>query len=176
MTAARGIAIAVFVAVVVGLTGTAVAARSQRCAFGPASYYAGERFASAPTELVRGCRRGPGGRRVPVRGFAYERAGLEIQNWRACDRNYASYSLGPDQPLPREDLTLRGVPAAFYDDARRLELYTGTTTVVLFGRGRRQLLLAANRLRRAPGSRSGARANEDLPPPVPGAMEGDLRC
>ena len=62
------------------------------------------------------------------------------------------YQLAPDidgdgpakaVPYPREDLTVRGVPAAFFDQDSRLELYTGSVTVVLFGTGRNRLLSAA---------------------------------
>jgi hypothetical protein len=103
-------------------------------------------------------------------------APLEIQVWPACERNFSSYSLTPaGDPLPHERLTLRGVPAAFFEEGQRLEIYTGSVSVVLFGRGKEQLLRAARELRGANGS---ARVETDgnLPAQAHGALEGRLRC
>jgi hypothetical protein len=99
---------------------------------------------------------------------------LEIQIWPACDRNLASYRLTPaGDSLPHEDLTVRGVPAAFFSDDARLELYTGDVTVVIFGQDRDQLLRAADALR---GVNNDASVAADLEPPVAGAREGDAKC
>ena len=60
-------------------------------------------------------------------------APLEIQIWPACERNRSMYTLTPDPdgpgplsatPLPRTDLRSRGVPASFFENGHRLELYT----------------------------------------------------
>ena len=65
---------------------------------------------------------------------------LETQIWPACDRHLSSYSLTPSgDPLPHENLFVRGVPAAFFVEPR-LELYSGAVTIVLFGHDRAQLL------------------------------------
>jgi hypothetical protein len=103
-------------------------------------------------------------------------APLEIQVWPACERNFASYSLTPaGDPLPHERLTVRGVPAAFFEEGKRLEVYTGSVTVVLFAQEKAQLLRAANELRGANGS---ARTGTDgrLPAAAEGALEGRLAC
>jgi len=103
-------------------------------------------------------------------------APLEIQVWPACERNLSSYSLTPfGDPLPHESLTVRGVPAAFFEEGQRLELYTGSVSVVLFGTGKEQLLRAAHELRGANASASVA-ADGDLPAPADGALEGRLPC
>jgi hypothetical protein len=68
---------------------------------------------------------------------------LQVQVWNACERNSGSYELGPGGPAIDADerLSLRGVPAAFYEDYSRLELYSGLGTIVLFaGYGDRELL------------------------------------
>jgi hypothetical protein len=112
-------------------------------------------------------------------------ASLEIQVWPACERNRSSLQLVPDidgsgpaqaVPYPREDAEVRGVPAAFYDNATRLELYTGEVTVVLFGRSRDQLLNAADMLEGASGTVVAVSATEELPAPEAGALAGKLAC
>lgn len=110
---------------------------------------------------------------------------LEIQIWPACRLNRSSYHLVPDLdgngpqeavPYPREDLTLRGVPAAFYESARSLQLYTGDVTVVVFGRTRDQLLTAAVELRGANLAVAAVEQEDSLPAPVIGALDGLARC
>jgi hypothetical protein len=103
-------------------------------------------------------------------------APLEIQVWPACERNFSSYSLTPlGDPLPHERLTVRGAPAAFFEEGQRLELYTGSVTVVLFGQGKAQLLRAASELGGANASARTA-ADGSLPAPADGALEGRLAC
>jgi hypothetical protein len=102
---------------------------------------------------------------------------LDIQTWPACDRYYRVYHFGPPggdpglPPLRR----LRGVPAAYFGDGR-LELYTGDVTVVVFAEHRAQAFRAAHELRAAPGSPGGPSAVVPLPPPVHGALSGNLGC
>jgi hypothetical protein len=99
---------------------------------------------------------------------------LEVQVWPACERNLSSYTLTPDgEPLPHADGTVRGVPAALFEDGRRLELYTGSVTVVLFGDSRGQLLRAASVLR---GANNHVPADVELPAPAAGALAGKLQC
>jgi hypothetical protein len=99
---------------------------------------------------------------------------LQVQVWRACDRNLSSYSLTPaGDPLPHERVSVRGVPAAFFEGGGRLELYTGEVSVVLFGQGRNQLMRAAKALR---GLNVDVGPQVDLPSPAAGALEGRLRC
>ncbi|MDQ3822458.1 MAG: hypothetical protein M3321_04365 [Actinomycetota bacterium] len=94
---------------------------------------------------------------------------FEVQIWPACERYASVY---PDW-LPRTKTTARAVPAAFFEDGRRLELYTGSVTVVMFGANREQLLRAAARLEPANAL---ARATTALPAPVPGALDGTVTC
>jgi hypothetical protein len=108
-------------------------------------------------------------------------APLEIQIWPACTRNRSSYQLAPDVdgagpgeaiPYPRNDVTVRGVPASFYDNDRLLEVYTGDVTVSMFGGSRQQLLRAAFALQ---GANDEASAGA-LPKPVKGALTGEALC
>jgi hypothetical protein len=95
---------------------------------------------------------------------------LEVQVWNGCERNRSSYDASAIRP--DQELTLRGVPAAFFEGWTRLELYTGTATVVIFsGYPDRQLLVSAaedlkpvNRL---------ASSGMTLPRPAAGIMSGD---
>ncbi len=59
---------------------------------------------------------------------------LEIQSWPECRRNLASYSTGTiDQELnPISYTNVSGLPEASFDGGARIELYAGTTTVVVF--------------------------------------------
>lgn len=97
---------------------------------------------------------------------------LKIQTFPACERTLSSYSMG-GQPMPHERVTLRGVPAAFFENGGRLELYTGRITVVMFGTGRDQLQRAAEAL--VPVNFDGTSAG-NLPAPAPGALAGRLTC
>jgi hypothetical protein len=99
---------------------------------------------------------------------------LEVQIWPACVRSLADLTLTPDgRPLPAESLRLRGVPAAFFEEGLRLELYTGTVTIVLFGLDRSQITRAAAALS---GVNLASPRGSPLPEPRAGAMEGKLRC
>jgi hypothetical protein len=78
-------------------------------------------------------------------------APLEIQSWPECQRNYGSYSKGSlDQQMNPSVLTTIGalpsLPAAVFDGGSRLEMYTGDTTVVLFGDNASQLMTTASAL------------------------------
>jgi hypothetical protein len=71
-------------------------------------------------------------------------------------------------------VTIRGVPAYFYEDGRRLELSTSTSTVVILARDREQALGAAAALK---GINNSIAVGEDLPAPAytrepqPGVIE-----
>lgn len=108
-------------------------------------------------------------------------APLEIQSWPACQRNLASYSQGPDWATVDYTLTtVNGLPGATFDDGMRVEVYTGTTTVVIFGGDPTQVLRAAGAIRQEPGSAPPitptAMRTAPLAPPVPGATTGALPC
>ena len=103
---------------------------------------------------------------------------LEVQVWPACVRTLADYKATPfsSELAPHEKMTLRGVPAAFFNEGvqfRRVELYTGHVTVVVFGLERATVLRAAAALR---GENTAVSAAADLPAPEPGAVEGTLDC
>lgn len=130
----------------------------------------------------------PGWYRGPIRSkrliwltFLYGRfSELQVQIWPACERTRSSYTNDPPGPinltLPRENTTIRGVPAAWFEARGRLELYTGRETIVLF----RQASISARQLREAAQALSGVnnpiRPGQRLAKPVPGALQGKLRC
>jgi hypothetical protein len=93
---------------------------------------------------------------------------LAVQVWPACERYQALYPFEPD-----EGLSVRGVSAAFYEGHRRLEVYTGASTVVLFGQERMQLLRAAAALQ---GVNVNVSRDDPLPPAEPGAQIGKASC
>jgi hypothetical protein len=96
---------------------------------------------------------------------------VEVQVWAACKRNLSLYG-GPGTPTP-ERVVVRGAPAAFFEDGRRLEIQTGRSTVVVFARSRDEALAVAGSLRAVNGD---VRAGERFPGPAPGAVSGALVC
>lgn len=98
----------------------------------------------------------------------------EVQVWPACRRNPSLYEAprSPISPVP-ERTTVRGVPAASFEEGHRLEIQTGVSTVVIFGRSPEFVLELANALR---GTNNDVHAGAALPPPDPGALDGSLRC
>jgi hypothetical protein len=97
-------------------------------------------------------------------------APVEIQVAPACHRNLSMYR-DPYGPQPRPT-RIRSVPAAFFEGGARLEIYTGRSTVVIFGAHER-VLRAARSLQ---GLNVPIAADAALPPPAKGALEGKLRC
>lgn len=94
---------------------------------------------------------------------------LEVQVWPACERNLSVYP-----PGLAETASVRGVPAATFEDGRRLEVYTGDATVVIFGEDVGQVSRAAKTLE--PVNGAPLEAGAGLPAPFPGALEGKLVC
>lgn len=161
-------------------------------------YYAGRRFDGLPLTGVLIARPAPfpdPGAGPPLSGpsvtFIYgdcapsgsERScapPLEIQVSSACDRYAALY---PKLAGPVRTVLVRGVPAGVFAGSvgsgrarqpfDRLELYTGRVTIVIFGRrslaAAKRVAVALRRLHDRAASR------QDLPPPVPGALQGHLR-
>jgi hypothetical protein len=154
------------------------------------TYHLGAQFDGLPLEDVhRVCRKPFAGE--PFRGnnvsYIYGtctpvgdtgcRPPLVVQSAPACERNPSLY---PSR-FPRERLTTQGVPAAYFDDAKRLELYTGDSTVVIFGSNREQVFAASRALRSLPEAQRPAQQpavspGDHLPEPVSGALEGKLAC
>lgn len=109
---------------------------------------------------------------------------LEIQTWPTCERSLADYELDPGVPLPQEPLGMRrGVPAFAFDAGNRVELFTGSSTVVIFAAEPHRIASVVAALRPAPPAtppaspvaHTGA-AIGDLPAPSLGAMTGSLSC
>lgn len=97
----------------------------------------------------------------------------EVQVWPACIRSLALYDpTVPGAPTP-EPVTIRGVPAAFFEDGSRLEIHTGRATVVVFSDSRARVLRIASALK---GVNVSTPAEVPLPPPAAGAVEGKLAC
>jgi hypothetical protein len=92
---------------------------------------------------------------------------LSVQVWAACERNPMT-SPEAQQERPIE---FRGVPAYFYEGGRRLELSTGTSTVVIFARGRSDALAAAAALR---GINIALAPGQELPAPAYTRSEGGI--
>ena len=97
---------------------------------------------------------------------------VEIQVWPACRRNLGLYEASTSRSVSLETTAFRGVPAALLDGGGRLELQTGTSTVVVFA-GTRDRAHRVGASLRPLGSGS---ISQTLPPPVAGALEGALRC
>jgi hypothetical protein len=96
---------------------------------------------------------------------------VSVSNEPACSRNLSMYSgaLSPKVHLTR----VRGTTAAFFEGGSRLEIQTGTTTVVIFAFSKRKALAVAENLR---GLNVPVSAGDPLPRPAPGAVEGTLPC
>lgn len=88
---------------------------------------------------------------------------LSVQSWSACERYIALLDISYRQ------MRIRGVPAADVDGDTRLELQTGDITIVIFANTRERARRAADALRSLDG---GVGPEEDLPPPVRGALSG----
>lgn len=73
-------------------------------------------------------------------------APLEIQSAPACERNARRYQTADGAPYPHKNLRIRGVPAASYDEGTILEIYTGRTTISIFGDRPSQVRRAAEAL------------------------------
>jgi hypothetical protein len=96
---------------------------------------------------------------------------VEISNEPACSRNLGMYGggLGPQAHPTR----LRGAIAAFFEGGSRIELQTGTTTVVIFAFSKREAVQVARALR---GLNTPVGIGDKMPPAAPGALEGNVPC
>jgi hypothetical protein len=94
---------------------------------------------------------------------------VEVQVWPACFRNPTLYGGAPGSPVP-VNTTVRGVPAAFFEGGNRLEIQTGTSTVVIFADSPATV---AGALR---GVNNDVPTRVDLPAPAAGSMTGELKC
>ena len=87
---------------------------------------------------------------------------LEVQNWGICQRFPALYPGSTPQTT-----TIRGAETT--PAGGGLDVYTGRTTVVIYGKDPASVVPLLRRV----GEDEPA---ETLPPPVPGAIEGKLPC
>jgi hypothetical protein len=73
----------------------------------------------------------------------------EIQVWPTAARSLGAYdSATPEAPVPTPERTsIRGSPAAFFDDGARLEIFLPRVTVVVFSDARERVLAIAGSLR-----------------------------
>jgi hypothetical protein len=111
---------------------------------------------------------------------------LEIQNWPACQRFLAKYSFRGEPPPHRELARQDGAEVVEFNFGidKRLEVYTETTTVVIFATERRLAVEAVEMLRnedkgQPPATHPDELEDQDsgwLGPPANGSMEGDLQC
>jgi dipeptidyl aminopeptidase/acylaminoacyl peptidase len=130
-------------------------------------YWVGHRFEQfVLSSISREVTSAPGGR-GPVVSLFY--GGFQIQLWPACARVPAHVHGGAEGRI-----SVRGVGGFVFEGGNRLEVVTGRTTIVIFGE-RGQIVRVARALRplnprAAPGGAG------ELPPPVPGALAGELRC
>lgn len=97
----------------------------------------------------------------------------EIQVWPSCRRNLALYDSEEARGVPAERFLTRGVPAALFDGGTRLELQTGSSTVVIFADSRGRALRIAAALRALDGSVAPGRP---LPEPDPRAIGAAMDC
>lgn len=97
---------------------------------------------------------------------------VEISNEPACSRNLSMYGSGFGSPNP-QSTRIRGTTAGFFEGGSRIEIQTGTTTVVIFAYSKREARSVARSLR---GVNVAVTRGEPLPPPAPGAVEGKAHC
>ncbi len=96
---------------------------------------------------------------------------LVVQNWPRCERGpVPSHGHNP----VHGKVSIRGVPARQYEGGRRLEVYTGESTVVVFGTNPARVLRTGRALVKAP-ARPTSRVVEgdtsrELPPPPSGRI------
>ena len=94
--------------------------------------------------------------------------------WPACVRNPAVYARNRSPVAPRPvPSTIRGVPAAGFEEGRRLEIQTGMSTVVVFGPTPQFARALAAELR---GLNVAVERGAPLPPPAPGVVNESLSC
>jgi hypothetical protein len=91
---------------------------------------------------------------------------LDVQNWPTCGRSPTLYQL--QLPFPDD---VRGAPAAGFGD--REEIWTGKSDVVIFFSDARRAV--ANSLRSA-NHLAHIKPGQKLPPAVPAALSGKLKC
>lgn len=111
---------------------------------------------------------------------------LEIQTWPACQRSLGDYTF-EGKPMPYRRLpSIEGaqVVEIEFPFGRRFEVYTGSSTIVIFAADPAVVQAALEALSsqeegNPPETKPAELAQEQpggLAPPVAGATEGDLKC
>jgi hypothetical protein len=95
----------------------------------------------------------------------------EVQVWPACVRNISLYDEQFGPPFERTDV--RGAPAFNFEHGHRLEVQTGESTIVIFGQTPELVTAIGARLE---GVNVPVQAQERLPAPAQGALEGKRAC
>ena len=132
-------------------------------------YWVGDRFGEfILSSISQTTSTGPRGR-GPVVDVSY--GGFDLQHWPACVRVPSDIYGGNEGTIG-----IRGLRGVFFERGTRLELVTGKTTLVIFGRGRAQTVRVARALRPLNPAVAGRSRRGRLPVPVPGALAGRLRC
>jgi len=112
---------------------------------------------------------------------------LEIQSWPACQRSLADYSFeGKPMPYRRlPDLGGAEVVEIDFEYGPRIEVYTGSSTIVIFAGNRALAMKALEQLRSQQGDAApatiagelkGGQTDQGLAPPIDGATEGEVAC
>lgn len=97
---------------------------------------------------------------------------VSVSNEPACSRYLSMYGGGFGSPVAHPT-RIRGATASFFEGGSRLEIQTGTTTVVIFALSKQKALAVATSLR---GVNVPVSASDPLPPPSRGALEGKVPC
>lgn len=97
---------------------------------------------------------------------------VQVQIWPACFRNPSSFATDMTFSPVGDKTTVRGVPTIFYEDGGRLEIQTGTSTLVIFA-DHDLTMKVADALR---GVNNSIPTGVSLPAPAAGAMTGELKC
>lgn len=74
---------------------------------------------------------------------------IEVQSSPLCEKHKNLYQDPATSGWPFEALTIKGVPAAAFDQGRILEIYTLDTTITIYGKDAAQVLRVADLLRLA---------------------------
>jgi hypothetical protein len=94
---------------------------------------------------------------------------LEIQSWPACERSLVDYTFDTVGGLltglqPGALIQRRGAPTSLFDNGLRLEIYTGKSTIVIFGSNAAQVIRAVTQIR----------TESLIPPKLPSAFSISL--
>jgi hypothetical protein len=111
---------------------------------------------------------------------------LQIQTWPACQRTLGNYTF-EGKPIPHRELPSVGsarVVEILFEFGPRIEVYTGSSTIVLFAESRALAKRALGKLQsqeigKPPATTADeleGQPSEGLAPPIDGATEGELSC